>query len=211
YGVQALIEGRPAAAIAVSLTPEASAVDVSERVRARLAELARSFPPDLAYTVINDRTVFIRASLWEVAKTLLEALALVSLVILLFLQTWRASLIPLLAVPVSLLGTLAVFLAIGFSINTLTLFAMVLAIGIVVDDAIVVVEAAEHHIEEGMEPRAATEQAMREVSGPVVALALVLAAVFVPVAFLGGIAGALYRQFAVTVAVSTLISAFVAL
>ena len=211
YGVQALIDGRPAAAIAVNLTPEASAVDVSERVRAQLAELAAAFPPDFAYEVVNDRTVYIRASLWEVARTLVEALLLVSLVILLFLQSWRASLIPLLGVPVSLLGAAAVFAVIGFSINTITLFAMVLAIGILVDDAIVVVEATERHIEEGMAPREATLQAMSEVSGPVVALALVLAAVFVPVAFLGGIAGALYRQFGVTLAVSILFSAFGAL
>jgi hydrophobe/amphiphile efflux-1 (HAE1) family protein len=155
--------------------------------------------------------VFVIASLDEVVKTLGESLVLVMLVVFIFLQRWRATLIPLLAVPVSLVGTLAAFIVLGFTLNTLTLFGMVLAIGIVVDDAIVVVEAVEHHIQEGMDPRAATVQAMREVSGPVVAVALVLAAVFVPVAFLGGIAGALYRQFAVTVAVSTLLSAFVAL
>jgi hydrophobe/amphiphile efflux-1 (HAE1) family protein len=211
YSVQARMNGQPSAAFNVSLTPEASAVDVSAAVRARLEELKSGFPTDLAYEVINDRTVFVRASLQEVAKTFFEALLLVSLVVYLFLQSWRATLIPLLAIPVSLLGTLAAFIALGFSLNTLTLFAMVLAIGIVVDDAIVVVEATEHHIEQGKAPREATLQAMGEVSGPVVAIALVLSAVFVPVAFLGGVAGALYRQFALTVAVSTLLSAFVAL
>jgi len=155
--------------------------------------------------------VFVRASLQEVLKTLFEATALVALVVFLFLQSVRATLIPLFAIPVSLVGTLAAFYALGFTLNTLTLFGMVLAIGIVVDDAIVVVEAVQHHIDEGMTPHDATVQAMKEVSGPVVAIALVLAAVFVPVAFLGGIAGALYRQFAITVAVSTLLSAFVAL
>ena len=211
YRIQARFNGQPSAAIALNLTPEASAVDVSAAVRARLEELQRAFPPDLAYAVVNDRTVFVRASLIEVAKTLGEALLLVALVVFVFLQNWRATLIPLLAIPVSLLGTLAVFIAAGFTLNTLTLFAMVLAIGIVVDDAIVVVEAVEHHIAEGKDARAATLQAMSEVSGPVVAIALVLSAVFVPVAFLGGVAGQLYRQFAVTVAVSTLLSAFVAL
>ena len=211
YRIQARFNGQPSAAIAVNLTPEASAVDVSAAVRARLEELQRAFPPDLAYAVVNDRTVFVRASLIEVAKTLGEALLLVALVVFVFLQNWRATLIPLLAIPVSLLGTLAVFIAAGFTLNTLTLFAMVLAIGIVVDDAIVVVEAVAHHIAEGKDARAATLQAMSEVSGPVVAIALVLSAVFVPVAFLGGVAGQLYRQFAVTVAVSTLLSAFVAL
>ena len=211
YRIQARFNGQPSAAIAVNLTPEASAVDVSAAVRARLEELQRAFPPDLAYAVVNDRTVFVRASLIEVAKTLGEALLLVALVVFVFLQNWRATLIPLLAIPVSLLGTLAVFIAAGFTLNTLTLFAMVLAIGIVVDDAIVVVEAVAHHIAEGKDARAATLQAMSEDSGPVVAIALVLSAVFVPVAFLGGVAGQLYRQFAVTVAVSTLLSAFVAL
>jgi hydrophobe/amphiphile efflux-1 (HAE1) family protein len=211
YGIQARFNGQPTAAFSITLTPDASAVEVSKAVRAELERLSVSFPPDLAYAVINDRTVFVTESLKEVVKTLLEALLLVTLVVFLFLQSVRATLIPMLTVPVSLLGTAAAFIVLGFSLNTLTLFAMVLAIGIVVDDAIVVVEAAQHHIEAGRDPRSAVLQAMSEVSGPVVAIALVLSAVFVPVAFLGGIAGALYRQFAVTVAISTLISAFVAL
>ncbi|HEX2829177.1 MAG TPA: multidrug efflux RND transporter permease subunit [Burkholderiales bacterium] len=211
YSVQARYNDRPSAAFGVNLTPEASAVDVAAAVRARLKELERTFPPDLTYSVVVDSTVFVKASLEEVLKTLVEAMLLVMAVVFLFLQTWRATLIPLLAIPVSLIGTLAVFITLGFSLNTLTLFGMVLAIGIVVDDAIVVVEAVEHHIAQGMSPRDATTRAMDEVSGPVIAIALVLAAVFVPVSFMGGIAGALYRQFALTVAVSTLISAFVAL
>jgi hydrophobe/amphiphile efflux-1 (HAE1) family protein len=211
YSVQARYNGRPSASFGVNLTPEASAVAVSKAIRAELATLKKGFPSDLDYAVVVDKTVFVTASLDEVVKTLGEALVLVMLVVFVFLQSFRATLIPLLAVPVSLIGTLAAFIALGFSLNTLTLFGMVLAIGIVVDDAIVVVEAVQHHIQEGMSPREATEQAMREVSGPVIAIALVLSAVFVPVAFLGGIAGALYRQFAVTVAVSTLLSAFVAL
>jgi hydrophobe/amphiphile efflux-1 (HAE1) family protein len=211
YSIQARYNGQPAASFGVNLTPEASAVAVAEAVRARLGELKAGFPPDLDFQVVVDRTIFVTASLDEVVKTLVEAVVLVMIVVFIFLQSWRATLIPLLAVPVSLIGTLAVFFAFGFTLNTLTLFGMVLAIGIVVDDAIVVVEAVEHHIGEGLDPRAATVQAMNEVSGPVVAVALVLTAVFVPVSFLGGITGVLYRQFAVTVAVSTLLSAFVAL
>ncbi|HEX6794404.1 MAG TPA: multidrug efflux RND transporter permease subunit [Casimicrobiaceae bacterium] len=211
YSVQARYNGQPTATFGVNLTPEASAVSVSRAIRTELDQLKRAFPADLDYDIVVDKTVFVLASLDEVLKTLGESLLLVMIVVFVFLQSWRATLIPLLAVPVSLIGTLAAFIVLGFTLNTLTLFGMVLAIGIVVDDAIVVVEAVEHHIQEGMDPRAATVQAMREVSGPVVAVALVLAAVFVPVAFLGGIAGALYRQFAVTVAVSTLLSAFVAL
>jgi hydrophobe/amphiphile efflux-1 (HAE1) family protein len=211
YSVQALFNGRPTASFGISLTPEASAIDVARDVRATLADLKASFPPDLASEVVVDQTVFVRASLTEVVKTLGEAIVLVMLVVFLFLQSIRATFIPVLAVPVSLVGTLVVFYALGFTLNTLTLFGMVLAIGIVVDDAIVVVEAAQHHIDQGLDAHAATVQAMREVSGPVVAVALVLSAVFVPVAFLGGITGALYRQFAITVAVSTLLSAFVAL
>jgi hydrophobe/amphiphile efflux-1 (HAE1) family protein len=211
YSVQARFNGQPSAAMGISTTPEASALAVSKGVRAQLASLATNFPPDLAYQVVVDQTVFVRASLDEVLKTLFEAMALVMLVVYVFLQSVRATLIPVLAVPVSLIGTLGAFYAFGFTLNTLTLFGLVLAIGIVVDDAIVVVEATQHHIDEGMDAHAATVRAMQEVSGPVVAIALVLAAVFVPVAFLGGIAGALYRQFAVTVAVSTMLSAFVAL
>ncbi|HJV52335.1 MAG TPA: multidrug efflux RND transporter permease subunit [Noviherbaspirillum sp.] len=211
YSIQARYNGQPTASFGVNLTPEASAVAVSKAVHAQMEQLKTAFPVDLAYQVVVDQTVFVTASLDEVVKTLVESLILVMIVVFIFLQTWRATVIPLLAVPVSLVGTLAAFIALGFTLNTLTLFGMVLAIGIVVDDAIVVVEAVEHHIQEGLDPRAATIQAMQEVSGPVVAVALVLAAVFVPVSFLGGITGVLYRQFAVTVAVSTLLSAFVAL
>jgi hydrophobe/amphiphile efflux-1 (HAE1) family protein len=203
--------GRPAAALAINLTPEASAVETAGLINAALEDMAKRFPADLAYGVVVDNTIFIKESLDEVVHTLFEALVLVLVVVLLFLQSWRATLIPMLAVPVSLIGTLAVFAAMGFTINTLTLFGMVLAIGIVVDDAIVVVEAVEHHMHQGLSPRDATLKAMSEVSGPVVAIALVLSAVFVPVAFLGGISGAMYKQFAITVAVSTLLSAFVAL
>jgi hydrophobe/amphiphile efflux-1 (HAE1) family protein len=211
YSVQARYNGAPSAAMGISTTPEASALAVSKGVNAQLALLKRNFPPDLDYQVVVDQTVFVTASLDEVVKTLFEAMALVMLVVFIFLQSIRATLIPELAVPVSLIGTFAAFYVLGFTLNTLTLFGLVLAIGIVVDDAIVVVEAVQHHIDAGMDPHAATVQAMQEVSGPVVAVALVLSAVFVPVAFLGGIAGALYRQFAVTVAVSTLLSAFAAL
>jgi hydrophobe/amphiphile efflux-1 (HAE1) family protein len=211
YSVQSRYNGRPAAAFGVNLTPEASAVAVSKAVRAQLEQLKTSFPTDLTYDVVIDQTLFVTASLTEVVRTLAETVLLVTLVVFIFLQSWRATLIPLLAVPVSLVGTLAVFIALGFTLNTLTLFGMVLAIGIVVDDAIVVVEAVEQHIQGGLEPQAATIRAMDEVSGPVIATALVLAAVFIPVAFIGGISGALYRQFSVTVAVSTLLSSFTAL
>jgi hydrophobe/amphiphile efflux-1 (HAE1) family protein len=211
YSTQARYNGQPAAAFGVNLTPEASAVAVSKAVRAQLDQLKISFPTDLAYDVVIDQTLFVTASLTEVLRTLAETVLLVTLVVFIFLQSWRATLIPLLAVPVSLVGTLAVFIALGFTLNTLTLFGMVLAIGIVVDDAIVVVEAVEQHIQAGIDPHAATIRAMDEVSGPVIATALVLAAVFIPVAFIGGISGALYRQFSVTVAVSTLLSAFTAL
>jgi hydrophobe/amphiphile efflux-1 (HAE1) family protein len=177
-----------------------------------MQDLSASFPSDLAYDVVIDNTVFVKQSLEEVVKTFFEALLLVLIVVFIFLQSWRATLIPMLAVPVSLVATFAAFTVLGFTINTLTLFGMVLAIGIVVDDAIVVVEAVEHHMHaNGMSPRDATIKAMEEVSGPVVAIALILAAVFVPVAFLGGIAGVMYQQFAITVAVSTALSAVVAL
>ena len=211
YSFQARLNGKPAAAFAVNLTPDASAIETAGLIRARLKELSAAFPADLAYEVVFDNTVFVESSLEEVAHTFVEALLLVLVVVFLFLQSWRATLIPMLAVPVSLIATFAAFALLGFTINTLTLFGMVLAIGIVVDDAIVVVEAVEHHLASGMDARAATVKATDEVSGPVVATALILAAVFVPVAFLGGIAGVMYQQFAITVAVSTMVSAFVAL
>jgi hydrophobe/amphiphile efflux-1 (HAE1) family protein len=204
--------GMPAAVFAVNPTPDASALETSRLVREELELLSKRFPPDVKAEVFTDSSVFVRESLREVVKTFFEALLLVLIVVFLFLQSWRATLIPMLAVPVSLVGTFAAFLALGFSINTLTLFGMVLAIGIVVDDAIVVVEAVEHHLEAGApDAKEATRRAMRDVSGPVVAIALVLSSVFVPVAFLGGIAGQLYKQFAVTVTVSVLLSAIVAL
>ena len=212
YVFQSRLNGQPAAAFSINLTPDASALETAGLINAELKSLATSFPADLSYDVVLDNTVFVKASLNEVVHTFFEALLLVLVVVFLFLQNWRATLIPTLAVPVSLIGTFAGMLALGYSINTLTLFGMVLAIGIVVDDAIVVVEAVEHHMEHsGLNARDATLRAMEEVSGPVVAIALILAAVFVPVAFLGGISGVMYKQFAITVAVSTVLSAFVAL
>ena len=171
----------------------------------------KRFPADLDYTVSLDTTRSIREGIHDIVATLLEALGLVILVVFLFLQGWRATLIPALAVPVSLIGTFAVFPLLGFSINTLSLFGLVLAIGLVVDDAIIVVEAVERHIEEGLSPKAASLKAMEEVSGPVMAIALILAAVFIPTVFIPGITGRLYQQFAVTIAISVIISAFTAL
>ena len=212
YVFQSRLNGQPAAAFSINLTPDASALETAGLINAELKSLASSFPADLSYDVVLDNTVFVKASLNEVVHTFFEALLLVLVVVFLFLQNWRATVIPMLAVPVSLVGTFAAFTLLGFTINTLTLFGMVLAIGIVVDDAIVVVEAVEHHMEHsGLNARDATLRAMEEVSGPVVAIALILAAVFVPVAFLGGISGVMYKQFAITVAVSTVLSAFVAL
>lgn len=212
YVFQSRLNGQPAAAFSINLTPDASALETAALINAELQALAWSFPADLGYDVVLDNTVFVKASLEEVVHTFIEALLLVLIVVFLFLQNWRATVIPMLAVPVSLVGTFAAFTLLGFTINTLTLFGMVLAIGIVVDDAIVVVEAVEHHMaHSGLNARDATLRAMDEVSGPVVAIALILAAVFVPVAFLGGISGVMYKQFAITVAVSTVLSAFVAL
>jgi len=211
YTFQSKLNGQPAAAFAINLTPDASALETAALIRQSLDEVAKAFPTDMRYDMVLDNTVFVTSSLEEVVHTFVEALLLVLVVVFLFLQNWRATVIPMLAVPVSLVGTFAVFVLLGFTINTLTLFGMVLAIGIVVDDAIVVVEAVEHHMARGLAPREATLKAMEEVSGPVMAIALILAAVFVPVAFLGGIAGVMYKQFAITVAVSTMLSAFVAL
>ena len=212
YFFSSRFNGRPAAAFSVNLTPDASAIETAGLIQSQLKTLAAAFPSDLTHDVVIDNTIFVKASLEEVVKTFFEALALVLVVVFVFLQSWRATLIPMLAVPVSLVATFAAFTLLGFTINTLTLFGMVLAIGIVVDDAIVVVEAVEHHMHaSGLAPREATIKAMEEVSGPVVAIALILAAVFVPVAFLGGIAGVMYQQFAITVAVSTGLSALVAL
>jgi len=211
YTFLSRVNGKAAAAFSINLTPDASAIETAGLINARLKEVAESFPTDMKVETVLDNTVFVKSSLEEVVHTFVEALILVLVVVFLFLQNWRATVIPMLAVPVSLVGTFAVFTMLGFTINTLTLFGMVLAIGIVVDDAIVVVEAVEHHMAHGLSPRDATIKAMEEVSGPVVAIALILAAVFVPVAFLGGIAGVMYKQFAITVAVSTMLSAFVAL
>ena len=211
YDVIGRFNKRPSAILALYQLPGSNAIEATKGVEKRMAELKQRFPSDLDYSVTIDTTKAVTEGIHEIGKTFWEALALVMLVVLVFLQGWRAALIPLLAVPVSLIGTFAVFPLLGFSINTLSLFGLVLAIGLVVDDAIVVVEAVEHHIEEGMSPRNATLKAMEEVSGPVVAIAIILSAVFLPTVFIPGITGRLYQQFAVTIAVSVLISAFNAL
>jgi hydrophobic/amphiphilic exporter-1 (mainly G- bacteria), HAE1 family len=211
YSLTGRYNGGPAAVMAIYQLPGSNAVDAANGVRARIAQLAERFPQDLSYTVSLDTTAAVTAGMREIVYTLFAALGLVVLVVYVFLQGWRATLIPLLAVPVSLIGTFAIFPLLGFSINTLSLFGLVLAIGLVVDDAIVVVEAVERHIEEGMTPRDAALKAMQEVSGPVVAIALILTAVFVPTIFIPGITGRLYQQFAVTIAISVLLSAFNAL
>ncbi|MEI7704386.1 MAG: multidrug efflux RND transporter permease subunit [Deltaproteobacteria bacterium] len=211
YNSQGRLDGKPAAVIAVYQTPGSNALAVAEQVKKTVAEMERSFPPGIKQAVTLDTTLAISAGIEEIVQTLLEAILLVILVVFVFLQNWRATLIPLLTVPVSLIGTFIIFPLLGFSINTLSLLGLVLAIGIVVDDAIVVVEAVMHHIEHGMTPKEATAQAMKDVSGPVIAIALVLCAVFVPVAFIAGISGQLYQQFAITIAVSVLFSAMNAL
>jgi multidrug efflux pump len=201
-------KSRPGCGIAIFQLSDANALETADRVRAKLEELKKDFPEDVDYQIGYDTTPFIRESIYEVFKSLQDAILLVAIVVLVFLQNWRSAVIPLVAVPVAIIGTFAVMAAVGFSLNNLTLFGLVLAIGIVVDDAIVVVEAVEHHIEHGMSPRDATIRAMDEVSGPVIAVGLVLSAVFVPCAFIGGIIGQFFRQFALTIAISTLISAF---
>jgi multidrug efflux pump len=208
YALKSLLKNEDAAAIVIFEAPGANSIALSDAVRVKMAELERGFPEGVKWSVEYDPTVFVRNSIDSVIETLLEAIALVVIVVVLFLQTWRASLIPLLAVPVSIIGTFAALWLLGFSINVLTLFGLVLAIGIVVDDAIVVVENVERHIEEGLSPRDAAHKAMSEVSGPIIAISLVLASVFVPLAFLEGVTGQFYRQFAVTIAVSVLISGF---
>lgn len=208
YSMKSFLDGKPAVALAVFQAPNTNALDISNNVRATMEELKKSFPEGVEYTIVYDPTIFVRGSIKAVIHTLLEAVALVVLVVIIFLQTWRASIIPLLAVPVSIVGTFAFLLLMGFSINALSLFGLVLAIGIVVDDAIVVVENVERNIEEGLSPKAATHQAMREVSGPIIAIGLTLIAVFVPIAFISGLTGEFYRQFALTIAISTVISAF---
>ncbi len=211
YNILGRFNGKPSAIIACYQTPGSNALDAAKGAKELMARLAERFPPGLAYTESLDTTKAVTAGIEEIVKTLFEALLLVIVVVFVFLQGWRATLIPLLAVPVSLIGTFAVFPLVGFSINTLSLFGLVLAIGLVVDDAIVVVEAVEHHIEQGKSPRDAALKAMQEVSGPVVAIALVLSSVFIPTIFIPGITGSLYQQFAVTIAISVCISAFNAL
>ena len=211
YTQTARYNSAPSGVMAIYQLPGSNAVDISRRVHQRMEQLSKSFPSGLKYNIPLDTTKAVTAGIREITETLAIALGLVILVVYIFLQGWRATLIPLMAVPVSLIGTFILFPALGFSINTLSLFGLVLAIGLVVDDAIIVVEAVEHHIDEGMEPREATIKAMEEVGGPVVAIALILAAVFIPTAFIPGITGQLYQQFAVTIAISILISAFNAL
>jgi hydrophobe/amphiphile efflux-1 (HAE1) family protein len=208
YALRALLDNKAAAAIPIFQRPGSNAIAISEQVRAKMLQLKRDFPEGVDYRIVYDPTVFVRGSIRAVVHTLIEAILLVVLVVILFLQTWRASVIPLIAVPVSLVGTFAVMHLFGFSLNALSLFGLVLAIGIVVDDAIVVVENVERNIADGLAPIAATRQAMREVTGPIVATALVLCAVFVPTAFISGLSGQFYKQFALTIAISTVISAF---
>ncbi|KFE56925.1 efflux RND transporter permease subunit [Pseudomonas syringae] len=208
YALRSLLNNQPAVAIPIFQRPGSNAIDISNDVRAKMAELKKGFPEGMDYAIAYDPTVFVRGSIEAVVHTLFEALILVVLVVILFLQTWRASIIPLVAVPVSLIGTFAVMHLFGFSLNALSLFGLVLAIGIVVDDAIVVVENVERNIELGHNPVEATKIAMREVTGPIIATALVLCAVFVPAAFISGLTGQFYKQFALTIAISTVISAF---
>src|SRR6201992_770523 len=208
YGLRSLLNNEQGAAIPIFQAPGSNAIQISDHVRATMEELKQNFPQGLDYSIVYDPPVFVRDSIRAVVHTLLEAVLLVVLVVILFLQTWRASIIPLLAVPISIVGTFAFMLAFGFSINALSLFGLVLAIGIVVDDAIVVVENVERNIEAGLSPRDATLKAMSEVTGPMIAIALVLCAVVAPSGFISGLTGEFYRQFALTIAFSTIISAF---
>ena len=207
YGLRSLLDNQPAVGIGIMQSPGANALAISDAVRATMDELSADFPSSLESRIMYDPTQFVRSSINAVIMTLLEAVALVVLVVIVFLQTWRASIIPLLAVPVSIIGTFALLLAFGYTINALSLFGLVLAIGIVVDDAIVVVENVERNIADGLSPREATYRAMREVSGPIIAIALTLVAVFVPLAFMTGLSGQFFKQFAMTIAISTVISA----
>ena len=212
YASNSFVDGKRASYLLVYQAPGSNALATAEGVYAAMDELKKSFPPDIDYVVPFESISVVQVSIHEVVQTLLEALGLVVLVVFLFLQSWRATLIPVLAIPVSIIGTFIFFIPLGFTINTLTLFGFVLAIGIVVDDAIVVVEAVQHYIDvDKLTPREATERAMKDISGPVIAIALILAAVFVPVGFIPGIVGRLYQQFAITIAISVLISAFIAL
>jgi multidrug efflux pump len=208
YALRSLLNNKPATAIAIFQRPGSNAIEISDNVRSRMEELKQSFPDGVDYQIVYDPTVFVRGSIEAVVKTLLEAMLLVVIVVMLFLQTWRAAIIPLVAVPVSLVGTFAIMHLFGFSLNALTLFGLVLAIGIVVDDAIVVVENVERNIALGKDSVEATKQAMREVTGPIIATSLVLSAVFIPTAFISGLTGQFYKQFALTIAISTIISTF---
>ena len=208
YDQSCIMDGMPAVGLAVYQTPTANALDTADGIRRKMEELKRRFPDGLDYRINYDTTPFIRESIVEVLKTLGDAVLLVAIVVLVFLQNWRAAIIPLAALPVAIVGTFAVMAAMGFSLNNLSLFGLVLAIGIVVDDAIVVVENVERWLDQGLAPREAAVRAMAEVTGPVIAVALVLCAVFVPCAFISGITGQFFRQFALTIAVSTVISAF---
>ena len=208
YSLRSMLDSKPAVGIPIFQLPGANALALSNAVRTKMAELARSFPEGVTYDITYDPTVFVRHAIEAVVHTLLEAVLLVVLVVVVFLQTWRATIVPLVAVPVAIIGTIAALLLLGFSINSLTLFGLVLATGIVVDDAIVVVENIERKIEEGMDSRTAAHAAMREVTRPIISIMLVLCSVFVPVAFLSGLTGQFYRQFAITIAASTLISTF---
>jgi len=207
YGLRSLLDNKPAAAIAIFQASGSNAIQISDDVRSKMVELKETFPEGVDYSIVYDPTIFVRGSIKAVISTLLEALMLVVIVVVVFLQTWRASIIPLVAVPISLVGTFAIMHLMGFSLNALSLFGLVLAIGIVVDDAIVVVENVERNIKEGLKPVEATKQAMREVTGPIIATTLVLAAVFIPTAFMSGLTGQFYKQFALTITISTVISA----
>ena len=207
YALRSLLDNQPAVAIPIFQRPGSNAIQISNDVRAKMEELKKGFPAGMDYSIVYDPTIFVRGSIEAVVHTLFEALILVVLVVILFLQTWRASIIPLVAVPVSLIGTFAVMHLFGFSLNALSLFGLVLAIGIVVDDAIVVVENVERNIGLGLTPVEATKRAMGEVTGPIIATALVLCAVFIPAAFISGLTGQFYKQFALTIAISTVISA----
>ncbi|GAB3034971.1 efflux RND transporter permease subunit [Bowmanella dokdonensis] len=207
YALRSMLDNQPAVALPVFQAPGSNAIQISDDVRATMATLKQTFPQGVDYSIVYDPTVFVRGSIKAVINTLLEAILLVVLVVVLFLQTWRASVIPLVAVPISLVGTFAIMHLLGFSLNALSLFGLVLAIGIVVDDAIVVVENVERNIHDGLSPVEATKQAMREVTGPIVATTLVLAAVFIPTAFMSGLTGQFYKQFALTITISTFISA----
>ncbi len=205
------LNGKPGGAMAVYLLPGANQLKAAETIYETMEHAKSLFPPDMDYKIVYDTTPAVEASIHEIMKTFVEALILVTLVVFIFLQNIRATIIPLLTIPVSLIGTFIFFPLLGFSINTLSMFGLVLAIGIVVDDAIVVVEAVIHHLEHGLSPKEATIQAMEEVSAPVIGIALILSAVFVPVALIGGLVGSMYKQFALTIAISVLLSAFNAL